>query len=77
MALGQDLLAALLDAGEPALYLCMSGSCGRCRCRVVAGGAALAPLSEAERQHGCDGEQRLACQARVVREAEIVIEQPV
>lgn len=74
--LGQDVLAALLDGGQPALYLCMSGSCGRCRCRVEAGAEALAPLSPAERQHGCGAAVRLACQARIMAEGIIAVRQP-
>ena len=73
---GQDLLGAMLDAGMPAMYLCMAGSCGRCRCRVSAGLETLAPLNSAELFHRCEGDQRLACQARLSGEADIRIHQP-
>jgi ferredoxin len=73
---GQDLLGAMLDAGMPAMYLCMAGSCGRCRCRVSAGLEALAPLTSAEDFHGCAGDQRLACQARLAGEADVRVHQP-
>ncbi len=70
---GQDLLGAMLDAGMPALYLCMAGSCGRCRVRVGRGLEALAPLNPAERSHGCAGDQRLACQVRLAGEAAVQV----
>ncbi len=73
---GQDLLGAMLDAGLPAMYLCMAGSCGRCRCRVSAGLDALAPPTSAEQHHRCDGNQRLACQARLAGKADIHVHQP-
>lgn len=73
---GQDLLGAMLDGGMPAMYLCMSGSCGRCRVRVSSGQEALGPLNAAERFHGCDGPQRLACQARLAGDADIHVHQP-
>jgi len=73
---GQDLLGAMLDAGLPAMYLCMAGSCGRCRCRVSAGHDALAPRTDAEEHHRCAGDQRLACQARLAGEADVRVHQP-
>ena len=73
---GQDLLGAMLDAGMPALYLCMAGSCGRCRVRVSAGLEALAPLSSAEEFHGCSDDQRLACQAHLAGDAAVHVHQP-
>lgn len=73
---GQDLLGAMLDAGLPAMYLCMAGSCGRCRCRVSAGLDALAPRTSAEEFHGCEGDQRLACQARLAADGDIHLHQP-
>lgn len=73
---GQDLLGAMLDAGLPAMYLCMAGSCGRCRVRVSAGGEALAPLTGAERHHGCGDGSRLACQATLASEADVHLHQP-
>jgi ferredoxin len=73
---GQDLLGAMLDAGMPAMYLCMAGSCGRCRCRVVAGGDALETQTSAEQFHDCGPDERLACQARLASDAAISIHQP-
>lgn len=74
---GQDLLGAMLDAGMPALYLCMAGSCGRCRVRVSSGLEALAPPNQAELFQRCAGDQRLACQARLAGEAAVHVHQPV
>ncbi|MBN8524194.1 MAG: (2Fe-2S)-binding protein [Planctomycetes bacterium] len=76
LAVGQDLLGAMLDGGQPAMYLCMAGSCGRCRGRITAGAELLEPMTDAEDHHGCDGEQRLACQARLARDGRISIHQP-
>jgi len=76
LQLGQDLLGAMLDAGMPAMYLCMAGSCGRCRSRVTSGLEALAPLTRAEEFHRCSGNQRLACQARLAGEADVHVYQP-
>lgn len=73
---GQDLLGAMLDAGLPAMYLCMAGSCGRCRCRVSAGLDALAPRTSAEEFHGCEDDQRLACQARLDADGDVHVHQP-
>lgn len=74
---GSNLLDAMLDAGLPAMYLCMAGSCGRCRCRVTAGTEALAPRSRAEEHHRCAGDQRLACQAVLATDADVAVVQPV
>jgi ferredoxin len=73
---GQDLLGAMLDAGIPAMYLCMAGSCGRCRVRVTTGGEALAPLTGAEHHHRCGDGTRLACQATLATDADIHLRQP-
>lgn len=76
LAPGEDLLGAMLAAGIPAMYLCMAGSCGRCRCRVLAGGEALAPRTRAEDHHRCGSDERLACQARLATDSDIRIRQP-
>ena len=73
---GQDLLGAMLDGGMTPMYLCMAGSCGRCKIRVSAGLDQLAPLSSAESFHRCSGDRRLACQARLAGEADIHVHQP-
>lgn len=76
LATGQDLLGAMLDAGLPAMYLCMAGSCGRCRCRVLAGGESLQAQTSAEQFHDCGPDERLACQAILATDAPISIRQP-
>jgi len=77
---GTDLLGAVLTAGKPIAYLCMSGSCGMCRVTVVSGADQLAELGPAERYHckgstGKDGEPRLACQAIALGDGDIHISQ--
>ena len=76
LATGQDLLGAMLDAGLPAMYLCMAGSCGRCRSRVISGGEALDAQTSAEHFHDCGPDERLACQARLASDAHISVRQP-
>ena len=76
LAVGQDLLGAMLDGGQPAMYLCMAGSCGRCRCRVLSGGEALEPHTGAELHHRCADDERLACQARLAADADRSVRQP-
>lgn len=76
VAVGQDLLGAMLDGGLPAMYLCMSGSCGRCKGRVLDGADALAPPTDAEEHHRCADGVRLACQARLAADARISFRQP-
>lgn len=72
---GQDLLGAMLDAGQPAMYLCMAGSCGRCRVRVAAGAELIGEPNGAERHHGCTGSERLACQASLAADGDVRLEQ--
>jgi len=76
-AAGQDLLGAILGAGGSMMYICMSGSCGTCKVRVISGGEHLEPPTSSERAHRCDlakGE-RLACQAFCLGTGEVVVEQ--
>jgi ferredoxin len=73
----RDLLSQLLDAGGEITYLCMAGSCGTCRVRVLAGGEHLAPRSAAEDQRlPADPELRLACQAMVLGTGDVRVVQP-
>jgi ferredoxin len=77
---GQDVLGAIVGAGKPISYLCMSGSCGMCRVTVSSGADQLAPLAPAERFHckgftGKDGEARLAYQAVVLGTGVVTVEQ--
>lgn len=75
---GRDVLSLLLDAGAPIQYLCMGGSCGTCRVRVLAGGEHLAPVDDAERHHLRDraGDHRLACQAICLGSGDVTVAQP-
>jgi ferredoxin len=58
-----DLLGQILEAGGDVPYICMAGSCGTCRVRIIAGSGHLAPLTAMETLHGCVADVRLACQA--------------
>ncbi len=75
---GRDVLGLLLDHGADIRYLCMSGTCGTCRVRVLAGSEHLAPMVDAERLHfpTSRGETRLACQAILTGTGDVVVEQP-
>jgi ferredoxin len=72
---GGDLLGSMLARNLPAMYLCMSGSCRRCKVRVVSGGENLDPRHRAEDAHRLGPDERLACQALVVGDGEIVVKQ--
>jgi len=49
------------------------GICGRCVVRIDRGGEALSPRTEAETQFPLGKSERLACQARIVRPANIYV----
>ncbi len=66
VAPGEILLTALLSRGVRFAYSCQSGSCGACKCRLVAGEVGMlahsdGALSPAESQQGII----LACRSRV------------
>lgn len=69
IAPGQDVLGAVLAAGEEMTYLCMGGTCGTCRCRIGSGAENLEPaeafeaVKASKRPLPGEGELRLACQA--------------
>jgi ferredoxin len=73
--IGQDLLGALLDAHQSALYLCMAGSCRHCRVTVKSGGHLLSLPGGAEPPGRLPEGDRLACQAKLIADGEVVIEQ--
>jgi ferredoxin len=77
-AAGEDVLSLLLDGDADINYLCMSGSCGTCCVRVLAGGEHLEPISamETHRLRVHDGTRRLACQAVCRGSGDIVVAQP-
>ena len=72
----QDLLGQILDAKGDIGYLCMAGSCGYCKVRVIAGGDHLGPMNAAEHHH-CDRQPgtRLACQAIALGTGDVHVEQ--
>jgi ferredoxin len=71
---GAILLHRSLDQGIKSSYDCMTGTCGTCRVRIVAGGECLSPPTPAEVELLGDdltAGYRLACQAtRVGKPAE-------
>jgi ferredoxin len=71
----KTVLDQMLDAGLPALYLCMAGGCGRCKVRVEAGSELLGERTRPEAIHRCDADHRLACQARVVGDGTLRLKQ--
>ena len=75
---GEDVLSQLLLAGSDIQYLCMGGTCGTCRVRVLQGQEHLAPVEPGERHFFPDttGEVRLACQALCKGTGDVVVDQP-
>ena len=75
---GEDVLSQLLLAGAPIQYLCMGGSCGTCRVRVLRGQEHLSKVAPGERHWFPDttGELRLACQAMCKGTGDVVVDQP-
>lgn len=74
---GQDILGQLLLGRADIMYLCMGGSCGTCKVRIVAGAEHLEPANEAELEQfpGTAGPLRLACQACCRGTGDVVVEQ--
>jgi ferredoxin len=74
---GEDVLSQLLLAGAPIQYLCMGGTCGTCRVRVLRGQEHLNEVAPGERHWFPDttGEVRLACQAICKGTGDVVVEQ--
>lgn len=75
---GEDVLSQLLIAGADIQYLCMGGTCGTCRVRVLQGQEHLSPVEPGERHFfpTTTGEVRLACQAMCLGTGDVVVEQP-
>lgn len=75
---GEDVLSQLLLAGADIQYLCMGGTCGTCRVRVLQGQEHLSPVERGERHFfpNTTGEMRLACQATCLGTGDIVVDQP-
>jgi ferredoxin len=72
---GQTLLEELLDARAPVVYLCMGGTCGTCRVRIVSGGEHLEPRGDGENAHDLAADERLACQAVVKGTGDVTVDQ--
>jgi ferredoxin len=74
---GGDVLGLLLDAGAQMDFICMAGSCGTCRVRVLAGMEHLAPPSPAEEimLKGRLDQYRLACQAMCLGTGDVSVSQ--
>ena len=84
-AKGKTLMGAAQDAGYYWPTTCGGeGRCTTCACEVVAGAEALTPMGKSEQatlveERGpavLDSAVRLACQARIVQDARIVIRKP-
>jgi ferredoxin len=75
---GEDVLSQLLMAGANMRYLCMGGSCGTCRVRVLRGQEHLEPVAPGERYWFPEttGDIRLACQAVCKGTGDVVVDQP-
>ncbi len=75
---GEDVLSQLLIAGANIQYLCMGGSCGTCRVRVLRGQEHLSTVAPGERHWFPDttGDIRLACQAICKGTGDVVVDQP-
>ncbi len=75
---GEDVLSQLLIAGADIQYLCMGGTCGTCRIRVLRGQEHLSPVEPGERHFfpTTTGETRRACQAMCLGTGDVVVEQP-
>jgi ferredoxin len=75
---GEDVLSQLLMAGANIQYLCMGGTCGTCRVRVLFGQEHLEPVVPGERHWFPEttGEIRLACQAVCKGTGNVVVDQP-
>jgi chlorosome envelope protein I len=75
--LGQRLLPAINRAGAPLGQSCRGqGVCRACVVTVVDGQEALSPRNEVEARWLVEPGRRLACQARVVGDAQIVLHSP-
>jgi len=78
---GETLLEAAIDAGVGINSICGGrGLCGKCRVIVREGGENLSPPTEAERRtlsrEDFINNFRLACQARIEKKGQILIEVP-
>ena len=75
VAPGQTLLQAALEAGLPYPHNCRVGSCGTCKCRLVAG--KVKQLTDTS--YVLDGHERaagaiLACQTQLLSDVRIEVE---
>ena len=74
------LLVAAIRAKAPIRYGCASCRCGTCGVRIDQGRDALKPMTSNERDLlermglATDGHIRLACQARLIGDQEVVVD---
>ncbi len=75
---GEDVLTQLLMARSDIQYLCMGGTCGTCRVRVLSGQEHLEPVVPGERHWfpTTTGEIRLSCQAICRGTGDVTVAQP-
>ena len=72
---GANLLEVLRQHQVPVSYSCMSGRCGTCRCKVVAG-QVLDAGQDAIRPDGQGERYVLACQSTLTESCTIEIPEP-
>lgn len=72
---GSNLLELLRGHGVPVSYSCLSGRCGTCRCKVIAG-TVLDSGQQAQRPLGLADGQVLACQTVLTEPCTIEIPEP-
>jgi ferredoxin len=72
---GADVLSQLLKAGADMRFLCMGGSCGTCKVRIISGHEHLTPPAFGEQLRGCVGGERLSCQAMTIGTGDVVVDQ--
>ncbi|MBS3127689.1 (2Fe-2S)-binding protein [Candidatus Woesearchaeota archaeon] len=61
----ESLIEACMDLGVP--FGCQSGLCGTCRTEVLEGMENLNPRNDKELDMGIEGNERLMCQSRIVK----------
>lgn len=63
---GENLLMAMVKANLPVEFMCTTGKCTTCRCKLEIPAGSASPASETERyrlgNHACDEGYRLTCQ---------------
>lgn len=74
---GETILKIALDAGIPIEHACGgNGFCTTCMCKVRGNMSALSPRNDREEDMGVtDDPDRLSCQAQVITDTEIEVQE--